>query len=217
MPTRGSRRANREAVLFQGSDVVRCPPLRLAAAHLPDGLELSARVLTLGLTVPLLVEAKLLKVWELPGGGLPLRYFYYTGLWYNEFNALPASPSARGLRARITARAAVRGLVDGFVRGQSWAALVTPRGEGMEPVFERMRPPNERFVEMKTYETRTFGFFKTHGTFIAALLVPVDRLKIGRRSNDAAYKEIGQALRAGWISRLADDQIDGHSDVRTLV
>ena len=84
------------------------------------------------------------------------------------------------LRARKLAPAAsasprgrVLGLVERFVVGDPKGQLILPIGDGSEPLFKRMRHPNECVVEMRTVATRSFGFFTGLDTFAALFLEEV--------------------------------------------
>jgi hypothetical protein len=82
-----------------------------------------------------------------------------------------------GLVAPASPRGRVLGLVERFVVGDPKAQLVLPVGDGSEPLFKRMRRPNECIVEMRTVATRSFGFFTGPNTFAALFLEEVKILK----------------------------------------
>jgi hypothetical protein len=168
------------------------------------------------LTLAQYIEHSLLQPWNPPGEALPLRNFYYTARWEQQFNALHETARTLGLR-RITNRHDwVRGFVDAFVCGTPYAQLVRPTGFAMDPPFQRMRHPNTALVEMSTEHTRTFGFFHCHATFVADRIVLTETVKAGRNSVDAEYKRHASEILGGWVGRLKPGQIDGDSDVQDL-
>jgi hypothetical protein len=84
----------------------------------------------------------------------------------------------------------------------------------MDPLFKRLVPPNTVVVEMRTKETRTFGFFARINTFVAVFLAETNTLKAIR--NTDPYKEYATKIRAV-LGRISDADIDRITNVETLV
>lgn len=110
------------------------------------------------------------------GAALPGRTFYYSQNWRASVDLLYPGAQA-GLVAPASPRGRVLGLVERFAAGDPKAQLVLPVGDGSEPLFKRMRHPNECVVEMRTVATRSFGFFTGPDTFAALFLEQVKTLK----------------------------------------
>ncbi len=129
------------------------------------------------LTLNSLITSSLIKRWELRTDDLHLREFYFSAAWSNAFNALAEPTNKKSLVANLSRQGRVVGFVDQFVAGMPAAQLERPRGYAMAPMFERMRPPNTAVVEMRTNDTRTFGFFACPNVFVAIKLELVTTLK----------------------------------------
>lgn len=150
-------------------------------------------MLTLTFTVAKLAELKLLKAWEPTGGRMIARRFYYSERWSKAVRVLPGKershlvkwwdedapavldeatngvPEIDLVALDLSERGAVCGLVETFVIGQPFAKLIRKAGFGMDPPFRRMRPPRQAVVEMRTEQTRSFGFV-SKGTYVAQVL-----------------------------------------------
>ena len=91
------------------------------------------------------------------------------------FNLLPGMMTGvPPQRRRVPMRAQLAGLADAFVggRGRAWLAF-----EGMEPPFTRMRPVRWRVWELRTSDTRSFGWFVAPDIFVAVCGYPTAALK----------------------------------------
>jgi hypothetical protein len=119
------------------------------------------------LTLTILRHAGVLVPWSLPGNAIGERTFLHTPLWTKQFNRLPGGISGPGLRYRPGFRESLATLISQFVGGTKKSHLIRPFGEGSEPIFKRMRGPNECVAEFRTWNTRTFGFFSGTNTFVA--------------------------------------------------
>jgi hypothetical protein len=169
------------------------------------------RVLTCMFTIQRLYEAEILTSWKLSGAGLPIRNFYYTGPWLKEFNALPNGYAPKGGGSLIPVRARLAALIDRYVDGTPTARLLRPFGEGSHPIWQRMRDDQSAVVEFRTWDTRTFGFFKCPDVFVASCVGLTDRVKA-----DQEYTARGNSV-LRFMSRVLPSEIDGVTDVRFLV
>lgn len=112
-----------------------------------------------------LVAAGALARWRLDGGVPERRAFYYTVDWERFFNALPREMERLPpQRRRVPMQAQVAALVGAFVRGDSRARLAVA---GMLPPFAPMRPARLRVWELRTPDTRGFGWFAAPDRFVA--------------------------------------------------
>jgi hypothetical protein len=112
-----------------------------------------------------------------PAGDQPARRtFYYFEPWRIGVDGLDGATKT-GVAKPASPRGRVLGLVERFVCGDSKATLVRPRGDGMDPVFKRLDPPNSAVVEMRTERTRTFGFFARVNTYVAVSIAETATLK----------------------------------------
>lgn len=95
------------------------------------------------------------------------RVLYFAEEWKSFFNDLPSEiRTFPPQRRKLTMRGQVMGLANAFVRGDSRAALGVA---GMEPPFKPMRPRRSRVWEMRTGDTRSFGWFARSDIFVAVL------------------------------------------------
>jgi hypothetical protein len=135
----------------------------------------------LPLTLPILVANQWVTAWKPSGNRMMKRGFYHSPEWTAARNALTgrlgrilveedAAADIDLIAKDLSPRGRVDGLVEAFVTGEPRSHLVRPHGFGMEPPFRRMRVPHEGVVEMRTAETRTFGFFVRQDVFVALRL-----------------------------------------------
>jgi hypothetical protein len=164
------------------------------------------------LTLNSLIQSSLIKRWELRTDDLHLREFYFSAGWNNALNALVEPTNKKSLVANLSPKGRVVGFVDQFVAGTPALHLERPRGFAMAPMFKRMRPPNTTVVEMRTSDTRTFGFFCCPNIFVAMVLERVSILK----ADKSLYLKnalIVQKL----VSRMDAAAVETTSDVKHLV
>lgn len=126
-------------------------------------------------TVNTFLEVGQLKRWA-PETAPYVRDFLYRPDWIRKVNALPG-PRRSTLIPGLSPRGAVFGCADAFARGDKASSLVRPVGTGMDPLFKRMRSPNEVVVEMRTTQTRTFGFFAQENVYVAVTMETANLLK----------------------------------------
>jgi hypothetical protein len=164
---------------------------------------------------------------------MAMRLFYYTEAWAADRLKLPGPPDRRPVRwwddgttaedqpsdsvsidsaVGSSIRSRMDGLIETFVIGWTRDRLIRKQGFGMEPPFQRMRPPRSVVVEMKTAETRTFGFFVRVGVFVAHR---VD-LSDNTHANCNLYETYGDDVRK-IVARMASSDKDETSDVELLI
>jgi len=122
--------------------------------------------------------------------------------------------SKTGSTRAASPRGRILGLVERFVCGDPKATLVRPQGDGMDPVFKRLRPPNSAVVEMRTERTRTFGFFAGVNTYVAISIAETATLKASSKLDP--YEEHAGRVQAV-IGRLRAADVDRTADVEKLV
>jgi hypothetical protein len=171
------------------------------------------KVLTPMLTLASLCELGWVTRWNLLGGGLPVRTFYYTENWLAAASKLGRAQSRR-LARTPSAQGRVLGLVEQFVAGDRRAILVRPNGNGMEPPFKRLNSPHNGVVTMRTQATRSFGFFAGFDTFVALYLEETKALKFRGRSDP--YREYACKVEA-FLRRLSEKEIDRTTNVESLI
>lgn len=183
-------------------------------------------------TIANIAGVGLLKAYNPTEGRLIVRTFYYTGRWATAAHMLPgrgasqiphsvdtgsddvplAQPPWWGLPAiDPSCRGKMLGLVEEFAVGTRRARLVTPNGYGSEPLFERMRPPNEAVVEMRTYEARTFGFFARKNVFVA------DQADTTENTHKNHLHGIYADRVLQFIQRLYTSEVDVTSSIENLI
>jgi hypothetical protein len=151
------------------------------------------------------------------------RGFFYSPLWMAERNKLPGRRPAGAPDENSTAdidlvaidlspRGRLDGFVETFVAGYPRAMLVRPQGYGMDPPFHRMRSPRQAAVEMRTADTRTFGFFVKRGVFVAHRLALAD----DTHADTALYGIHGDAVLT-LMARMSSTDTDERSPVDDLV
>jgi len=86
----------------------------------------------------------------------------------------------------------------------------------MEPPFVRMRHPNAVAVEMRTFATRSFGFFSRADVFVALFLEETETLKRAVAAGTDLYKTHCDKVRL-FVSKLTGTDVDGVTDVEQLV
>jgi hypothetical protein len=165
------------------------------------------------LTLSILSEEGWIGRWIPQGNQSARRTFYYFRNWETGVGGLDRATKT-GLSRHPSPRARVLGLVERFVRGDPKATLVRPQGDGMDPVFKRLRRPNSAVVEMRTERTRTFGFFARVNTFVAVSIVETAALETSGKSDP--YEEHAAKVQAV-IRRLGAADIDRTTDVERLV
>lgn len=164
------------------------------------------------LTIHELQTAGMLTPWQTEGHRLPMRAFLFTANWFEEFSRLPSGVGEKGKLAGWSSPGdRLAALIERFVRGEPTVKLIRPQGEGMHPVFKRMRPPHRAVVELRTRQTRTFGFFSRRDVFVATSVGLADEIKANRLY--IAHAKMAQRL----IARLAASEFEGERDVSELV
>jgi hypothetical protein len=171
-------------------------------------------MLTYMLTLSTWVEIGWVRPWELSGTAMPERSFYYAKPWRDAVDRLPGA--AAGLVRSGSARARVLGFVERYVAGDDKAKLVRPQGDAMNPPFERMRHPHSVVVEMRTFATRSFGFFSQANVFVALFLEETDALKRAKAAGTDRYKAYADKVEI-LLSKLTKTDVDGVTDVDQLV
>ena len=164
-------------------------------------------------TLDTLKSALGMTTWTLDGNNLPERTLYLTPAWVIGFNNLPGPRNSQQLTRDLSIRGRVSGLATRFVAGDTWNQMLVSKGDGSEPIFRRMRKPNECVVEMRTVQTRTFGFFARTHLFVACSIVLTDLLKAEGNAGYLRHAADVQKL----ISRLSPSEYDCTTDVRSLI
>jgi hypothetical protein len=164
------------------------------------------------LTLPILLQRNWIAQWR-PEGIQPVRTFYYFQGWKLGVDGLDGAARS-GVSRPASLRGRVLGLVERFVCGDPNATLVRPQGDGMDPVFKRLRPPNSAVVEMRTERTRTFGFFARVNTYVAVSIAETAALKGSRKSDP--YEEHTTKVQAV-IRRLSAADVNATTEVEKLV
>ena len=163
------------------------------------------------------------------------RLFYYTGAWAEDQLKLPAPAPRRqiewwdedgeapnrepSVKVDIdpthgnTAQEQLDGFVETFVIGWPRSKLVRRQGFGSEPPFLRMRPPRLPVVEMRTVQTRTFGFFARRGVYVG---MRVDLTQNTHANDDYLYEEYGNYVMQR-LRHIASSDVDIASDVEHLI
>lgn len=172
---------------------------------------LHERVLTYVFTLPKLCEAKVLGRWELDDERLNVREFYYTPLWVTAFNALPDPEPGASLSRRVAAGDQVSGFLDNFVSGKPVATLERPIGFASKPMFRRMSKPDVAVVEMRTWDSRTFGFFARRNIFVGVTL-----LETGFAKRNNLYRANAMIVHR-LMARILPEWLDQTTDVSHLV
>ena len=161
------------------------------------------------------------------------RLFYYTDAWAADRLGLPG-PEPRpqvqwwdddGETEDVeelvdivptwgqTSREELDGFVETFVIGRSRASLIRKQGFGSEPPFRRMRHPRDAVVEMRTINTRTFGFFSKVRIYVA---MRVDLTKNTHADNDRLYEVYGDYVLQR-LRHVNPSDVDNASDVESLI
>ena len=143
-----------------------------------------------------------------------LRTFYYFETWKVGVDGLEGATKTGVIRP-ASPRGRILGLVERFVCGDPKATLVRPQGDGMDPVFKRLRLTQFPVVEMRTERTRTFGFLARVNTYFAVSIAETATLK-RRASNSDPYEEHAAKVQA-LIRRLSAADVDRTTDVEKLV
>jgi hypothetical protein len=171
-------------------------------------------LLTLKATVATLRSREVVTVWDTQGLRQNERCFLHTKLWANQLTAMPGAQAAAWVRSRpVPPGRELRGAVEAFAAGEPWERFQPPHGEAMEPVFARRWAPNEAVVALKTKQTRTLGFFTPSGTFVAVCCGLAAAWHADEdKPYDAAIK-----LAAQFVAVLEPTEVDGTTDVRTLI
>jgi hypothetical protein len=170
-------------------------------------------VLTYMLTLHILLQEGLIARWSPVTCEAALRTFYYRPGWIDGVERLDGG-TRTGVIRPASARGRVQGLVERFVCGDPKAQLVRPQGDGMDPVFKRLDPPNAAVVEMRTAKTRTFGFFARVNTYVAVSIAETAVLKQSNKSDP--YEEHAKRVQT-IIRRLSVTDVDETTHVERLV
>ena len=133
---------------------------------------------------------------------------------FDERTAAPEALADPSLDPSIRGRLDV--LVETFVRGNPLSRLVRPVGAGMDPPFKRMERRGgvdfSPVVEMRTRDTRTFGFFARKDMFVAHRLDLADNT----HSDPSLYEKYGMDV-LKFLDRLASSEKDLTSDIEDLI
>lgn len=173
------------------------------------------------LTLLGLLKGGLVSAWKPSGYRLEKRGFYYSPLWMKVRNGL----RGRGLQNRDEPEADVDlgakdlsplglldGLVETFVAGFPRNHLVRPQGYAMDPPFRRMWAPHAAVVEMRTRDTRTFGFFVRKDLFVAMRLDLADSV----HDHPELYEEHAKMVER-LLARMSSSDVDVSSSVDDLI
>lgn len=112
----------------------------------------------------------------------------------------------------LSPRGLLDGLVETFVAGLPRSHLVRPQGYGMDPPFQRMRAPHGAVVEMRTRDTRTFGFFVRKDVFIAMRLEYADET----HANPNLYEKHAELVER-LLRRMSCSDVDDATPVEALL
>jgi hypothetical protein len=164
---------------------------------------------------------------------MAMRLFYYTEAWAADRLKLPGPPDRRPVRwwddgaaaedepsdpvgidpvVGSSIRSRMDGLIETFVIGWTRDRLIRKQGFGMEPPFQRMRPPRSAVVEMRTADTRTFGFFVRAGVFVAHRADLADHTHADAELYKTYGDDVGKIL-----ARMASSDKNETSDVELLI
>lgn len=136
----------------------------------------------------------MLQSWTPAGAQQPGRYVHYTVEWEAFFNALPAMKVIRPpQRSRLAMREQVARFANAFVANAGRARLELA---GMERPFRRLGRRRLRLWEMRTSDTRSFGWFAATDVFVAVCGERTARLKEDPGLYVAAQQQI-----IGWCAR----------------
>lgn len=162
------------------------------------------------------------------------RLFYFTSAWAADRLKLPApaprrqvqwwdedeeAANNRPIEVDIdpnlgrTPREQLDGFIETFVIGWPRAKLIRKQGFGSEPPFRRMWPPRSSVVEMRTVQTRTFGFFSCKGVYVG---MRVDLTENTHANNDRLYNEYGDYVMQR-LRHIVSSDVDVVSDVEDLI
>lgn len=168
-------------------------------------------------TIKQLCDAKILTMRVANGTEQPVRWFYETRMWQDEFVSLPAYTGPARLARDPSVQGRLAALVARYIAGDPKAELVRPRGEAMDPQFCRMDPPYQTVVEMRTQETRTFGFFCRANLFCAVTVALTSDLKLPTgRADRVKYEDRANTVMR-LVKRTSSSEIDGNTDVQLLL
>ncbi|MFT8366628.1 MAG: hypothetical protein ABF812_14055 [Gluconobacter cerinus] len=173
-----------------------------------------ARQLTRKLTVATLCEANILK--QLPKKKADARDFFYTRQWSHHINLLPSDMRSDDQRDRSTPlQQQPLLLARRFVAKES---LETLEIMGMYPVFDPMRPEGCCVWEMRTKDTRTFGWFKCKNAFVAVCAGPIWLFKDeNNKSIDATYAKFKKQVTDFISSSVLKSEVSQENDTNLLV
>jgi hypothetical protein len=150
------------------------------------------------------------------GGGLCGRTFYYTAEWSQFVMGLPGTLPRNLLQRRsVPKRAQILGLAADFCADKTLNGL---ERMGMRPPFERMDPEHAFVWEMKTGDTRTFGWFAVPNVFVAVGGIETNALKVNGKPDNgkyAAWRDKVLAFRQ--THALSDNEISVEGDLAKLV
>jgi hypothetical protein len=166
------------------------------------------------------------------------RLFYYSEGWASDRLKLPGLEGKRQVRwwtedsdthsdevqdhlepnvevdpvAGVTVRDRLDGLVETFVIGWPRVRLIRKQGFGMDPPFKRMSPPRTVVVEMRTHDTRTFGFFAGPRKFVALSVDLADNTHTDR----TLYETYGDKV-LKLLERVDHSDINTSLDIDVLI
>ena len=172
-------------------------------------------MLTSELTLATLAHGKKVGWIGLAPGHKRRRRFYYLGQWSHDLKSWPAA-RINGHRGSASVQSQVSNLAKAFVAGQPLAELEV---YGMYPVFVIMEPDNHLVWEMRTTDTRTFGWFAEPSVFVAVTasikaLMLEDDGRINRRLYDKSRDLVVASRKALGIG---SSQISSLTDVNDLL
>jgi hypothetical protein len=137
--------------------------------------------------------------------------------WDEEGEDIPSTPEEETdpiVEAELmpSPRTWLDALVETFVAGRPRNRLIRKEGYGMEPPFKRMDGGISPVVEMRTVDTRTFGFFVRRRTFVGHRLA----LKSDLLKNPSLYEQYKQDV-LKLFNRMESTERDGRSLVEDLI
>lgn len=145
-----------------------------------------------------------------------LRVFYKYYSWDNFYEKLPENKKRTSLKEKksISPKEQLNNLIKCFLEDSNYMNV---EEIGMYPSFKLITPEDKLVWEIRTKDTRTFGWFSGINKFVAVCGGPVSIFKDGNKSKNDVYLKFQGCSRSIMDEEIIEDCISSELDLKKLL
>jgi len=145
-----------------------------------------------------------------------LRVFYKYYSWNNFYKTLPGNKKRNSLKDKksVSPKEQLDNLINCFLEDSSYMNV---EEIGMYPSFKLMNPKDRLVWEIRTKDTRTFGWFSDINKFVAVCGGHVSIFKEENKSKNDVYLKFQCCSRSIMNEEIIGDCISSESDLKILL